>query len=114
MRCHYTSLYQRLVSVARRSPCNYRVAAAGVDYRGRIISIVSNKHRSTPFSDSLTRGWHAEERLLHSSPKSLRKIIILRIGHSGNLLPIDPCKHCLKLAKKYGVAIESIQKKGSS
>ncbi len=82
--------------------CKYRVCAVGIDNRDRIISIMTNTPR-LPY-----RGMHAEERVIHASPRSLRRIMILRVGATGNVLPIDPCAHCQKLARKRGVKIERI------
>lgn len=51
---------------------------------------------------------HAEERLIFRNPKSLTRIVILRVGMSGNVLPIKACKVCERLAKRNGIKIESI------
>lgn len=99
MRSHLSSILPRLIRAAMRSDCVYRVAAIGLNSRGIIIGISTNTHRL------VNRGWHAEERLMHRSPKSLSSILILRVGATGNILPIDPCKHCAKLASKRGISI---------
>ena len=42
--------------------------------------------------------------------RKLKKIVIIRIGKSGKLLPIDPCKVCQKVANKLKIKIESFEK----
>lgn len=103
MRCHSSTLISRLIRAALRvEHCRYRVACAGLDYRDRIISIKTN----TPKFRS--RGDHAEERLMRTSPKSLSRIVLIRVNGRGELLPIDPCPVCSSIASKLGVKIESI------
>lgn len=104
MRCHITHLIPRMIRVglANRT-CRFRVVAAGIDYRNRIISIASNRPRLE------TRGLHAEERVIFTSPKTLTRILILRVGARGDLLPIDPCRMCAKLARDRGIEIVSIR-----
>jgi len=41
-------------------------------------------------------------------PLGLKTLIIMRIGLSGNILPIDPCEDCQKMARKLGVTIQSV------
>lgn len=102
MRCHYTTLISRLIRAALRvHHCRYRVACAGLDYRGNIISIKTN----TPKLPN--RGDHAEERLMRSAPRSLSRIVLIRVNGRGELLPIDPCRVCQSIANKLGVKIES-------
>jgi hypothetical protein len=36
---------------------------------------------------------------------NIKTIIIMRIGNAGDILPIDPCPKCAKLAAKYGITI---------
>lgn len=99
MKAHRNHIIDRLILAAMRSPCRYRIAAVGYDCRHRIIGIAVNTPRLA------TRGWHAEETLLHKSPRSLVRIEIIRVGATGLLLPIDACRHCRKLAEKKGVEI---------
>lgn len=84
------------------SHTRYRVIAAGLDNNGNIISIATNKPRLQ------SRSYHAEERIIFNSPKSLRKILIIRVNRKGELLPIDPCHKCSRLSEKYNIKIHSI------
>lgn len=100
---HISTLVPRMIRAGLRvDDCRYRVVAAGIDNRNRIISIATNRPKLR------TRGEHAEERVIFSSPKSLSRILILRVGARGNLLPIHPCRWCRKLAERRGIVIESI------
>lgn len=106
MKAHHSTILSRMRKVAlSRVPkhLRYRVVAIGLDHRNSIISIKSNLPRL------INRGWHAEELLLHSTPRCLSRIIIARFGRTGDLLPIDPCEQCQRLAVKFGVRIERIQ-----
>lgn len=104
MKSHLSTIVPRLIRTALKVHlCRYRIAAAGIDYRGRLISISTNAPRLT------SRGWHAEERLIHTSPKSLARIILVRVNRLGELLPIDPCAHCAKLARRRGITIDPMK-----
>lgn len=103
MRAHISTLVPRMVRAALKvDQCRYRVAAAGIDHRGRIISIATNRPKYK------TRGLHAEERIIYSAPKSLSIILIIRVGAHGNLLPIHPCRLCLRLATQRGIKIQPV------
>lgn len=104
VRSHWTTLIPRMVRAGLKadSSMRYRVVAAGIDHRNRIISIATNRPRFQ------TRGQHAEERIIFSSPLSLSRIIICRVGAKGALLPIEPCRLCSKLAARRGIKIESV------
>lgn len=103
MRTHLSSLIPRMIRKGLKiRSVRYRVIAAGLDYRDRIISIATN----SPYLPM--RGRHAEERVIFSSPKSLRRILIMRVGARGEMLKIDPCKLCQELARKRNVKIEAI------
>lgn len=115
MRCHITTLPHRLRRTALRSPCSYRVAAAGIDYRGRLIAITTNLRRLTHrhSDNSLRHTWsldlHAEARLLLTTPRTLSTIVIARVNSTGDFLPIHPCNDCERLASKRGVKIVSVE-----
>lgn len=84
-------------------PCRYRVIAAGIDHKDRIISIATN----LPYLPS--RGRHAEERVIHQCPRNLlSRILLIRVNARGEKLPIHPCPNCQRLARKRGIKIESI------
>lgn len=45
---------------------------------------------------------------MYSTPRSLSKILILRVGARGDLLPIEACEVCARQAAKRGIVIEPI------
>lgn len=98
------NLHNRIRRKASGSPCKYRVIAVGINGRGRYIGIAANRPRFYRTGG----GWHAEEVLMHRSPPSLAKILLARVGASGDFLPIEPCARCRRLARKRGVSIEEI------
>ena len=103
MRSHSSILISRMIRAGLRvEHCRYRVVAAGIDNRDRIISIATNTPRLR------SRGYHAEERIIYSSPRSLRCIVILRVNRKGELMPIDPCQNCYRIAASRGIKIEPI------
>lgn len=103
MRAHKRHILPRLIKAALRSTCRYRVAAVAFDHKDRIIGITVNTPRLS------SRGWHAEELTIFSMPRSLRRIEIVRVGVRGDLLAIDPCAHCQKIASRRGIEIVRFQ-----
>lgn len=103
MKLHISDLATRMLRAGLRvHACRYKVVCVGIDGRDRIISIATNAPRLE------RRGWHAEERLLHKSPRSLVRIVLARFNARGEQLPIHACSHCQKLARKRGVKIERL------
>lgn len=98
------NLSARLHTKASKSDCRYKVAAIGIDYRGRVIGIAHNTHRFM----KLGGGNHAEVNLIRRCPKSLRTIIICRVGNSGVLRPIKACGSCQQLCKRLKIKIITI------
>ena len=86
---------------AEQSVCRFKIAAVGFNNKGEIVRKSTNKHRFLcPHG-----GIHAEQFLFN---RNIKKIYILRLGRGGDILPIKPCKKCLKIAKKYNIEIKSI------
>ena len=102
MRTH--NLNERLKAKASASHCRYKVAAIGIDRRGRVIAISHNTHRFMKHGG----GNHAEINLIRKCPKSLRTIIICRVGNSGIIRPIEPCESCIDLCNKRNIKISTI------
>ena len=107
MRCHSSTLISRMIRAGLRvNPhCTYRVIAAGIDHRNRIIDIATNT--PSKFNHRTCRSSHAEERLIRRNPQSLSRVVVIRINRQGELLPIDPCNICSKLAEKRKIKIIS-------
>lgn len=102
-----------LKSKAKRSPCNYHVAAIAFDKKGDILGHVTNNRSSWDVIAKTGAGRagtskHAERLLLSRYSGNVKTILICRVGHSGALRPIDPCPTCKKVADKLGVKIVSL------
>ena len=80
------------------------VTAIAISKKGNVLGTTCNNPSNVPGM----RHKHAEGILMARFGKSIYKIFILRVGRGGNLLPIEPCEQCLKLALRLGVTIESI------
>lgn len=104
MRVHLSALIPRMIRAGLHfHNTRHRVIAAGLDHLGTVISIATNLPRLP------SRSWHAEERVIMSTPKYvLARILLLRINKRGESLPIDPCKGCERLARKRGIKIEPV------
>jgi hypothetical protein len=97
-------IVNRLVLKANKSLCTFKVSAIGFSKKGNLLGISFNTFR---FSGK-GGGAHAEAKLIRKFSGALGKIIIARVGRSGDLLPIHPCENCQKLARKYEIKIETI------
>ncbi len=100
MRSHSSIILSRMIKAGiKLSAVRHRVVAVGLDNNNNIISISTNKPRLK------SRGYHAEERIIFNSPRSLRRILIIRVNKVGKLLPIHPCSNCFQLANKRNIDI---------
>lgn len=99
---------------ATHSPCTYRISGIAFTKKGNILGYCTNNHskwqvlEKTPIGRAGTAE-HCEKRLIQKFGRRIHSIVICRIGRSGNILPIDPCKSCQKIANKYGIEIKTIQ-----
>ena len=82
----------------------YRIAAIAFTKRGNFIDIRYNQHRMY-MSHRKGAALHAEQDLIHLYGNKIDTIYILRVGGTGNYLPIHPCKTCAAIAKKRGIKI---------
>jgi len=94
-----------IINKAQQSNCCYRIAAIGLNRKGEIVAVSINQHRFPHHGG----GIHAEMVLMRKHPKSLRKIIIGRIGRSNELRPISPCSSCYKKSLELGIKIIAIK-----
>lgn len=97
---------RKLIKKAEQSICKFRVSALGFNRNGDCVASATNRPRFSCKGG----GIHAEECLFFvARRKGIVKILICRIGCGRNLLPIDPCNRCSKIANKLGIKIETIQ-----
>jgi len=89
-----------LATVARRSICRYKIAAATFDSRNNILSVATNRPRFMWTGG----GIHAEALALRKcNINDVKYIVIVRIGKGGDLKPIRPCVSCNKLLVKFNI-----------
>lgn len=99
------NIKDKAVKKSIQSNCNYKVSALGFSRKGDFIGAETNKHRFP----GKGRGMHAEHLLICRYGKKIKTIVICRTGRSGNILPIDPCDKCKKLADSLNIKIISIK-----
>jgi tRNA(Arg) A34 adenosine deaminase TadA len=102
-------ILNRLIKKAQQSDCRYKVSAIGLTNKGDVIGWASNKHKENKPGCSL----HAEVVLIRKYGRKIRTILICRTNNTGDLLPIDPCNTCSKIATSYGIEIKTIHDKRS-
>ncbi len=103
-----------LKNKAKHSPCTYKISGVAISKKGNILGHCTNNHskwqvlEKTPIGRAGTAE-HCERKLIQKFGNRIHTIIICRIGRSGEIRPIDPCKTCAKLADKYGITIKTVQ-----
>ena len=80
------------------------VAAIAYTRKGNVLGTAL----SAPSNIPGIRQKHAEGILMGRFGRASHKIIIIRIDRAGNLLPIEPCSACKKLAERLGIIIEEV------
>ena len=99
---------------AANSPCTFKISAIAFDSKGDVLGHASNSHSENwnvlekSAAGRPGTGVHAERVLMRRYRNLVKTIVICRVGHGGDLRPIDPCPMCQKVAKKYGVKIISV------
>ena len=97
------TIISNLKEKAAQSPCTYRIAAVAFDKKGDILGHASNNHSDWNVLEKdngigrAGTGKHSERQLIKHYGKNIKSILIARIGRSGKLRPISPCKACQKL-----------------
>lgn len=98
---------QKAIRKALQSPCQHKVSAISFDHKGDILGFTAN----APFINNKGGGIHAEAKAIAIWGRRIKNILICRANNSGQLLPIDPCRNCLKMAFKHGIIIRTIKDK---
>ena len=98
----------RIKKKARQSICTFKVAALGFNKSGICVMARTNKPRFSRPSGGL----HAEARIFPEARKrGIVRILICRVSaNTGELLPIDPCSKCQKIADKLGIVLQTINR----
>lgn len=107
------NLVKVLKEKATQSPCTYRISGVAYSKKGNVLGYCTNNHSKWNVLDKIPEGRagtaeHCERRLISKYGNRIHTIIICRVGNSGELRKIDPCKNCAKLAAKYGITIKTI------
>lgn len=98
-----------LFDAASRSPGRFRIGGIALNKKGEILGISHNSFRkNNVVGDRKGMGEHCEVRLIRRYRDNIKTIILMRIGNSGNILPIDPCPSCKALCDKYGITVLTI------
>ena len=97
-------MIERAIRKAQKSKCRHKVLAIGFNKSGDVVGMCNNIPRFREFGGSI----HAEINLIHNYGYKLRSILIIRVGKSGQLLPIHPCKNCAKVLKKLNIKVKSV------
>lgn len=101
------AIIHRAIKKAGQSLCHYRVSALGFSKRGDLVCCYTNKPRfSKPGG-----GIHAEMRVVQNYP-GVKTVLICRVGASGALLPIHPCKNCKKVLDQMKIKIITVTRTG--
>jgi hypothetical protein len=101
-------LVEKLLKKAKQSSVRYKISAIAFDNKGDILGTVTNAYNCSWSNPKKGTGQHAERRLIKRYGKLIKTIMICRVGTSGDILPIDPCPTCQKVANKFGIKIISV------
>ena len=108
------NLVTLLKEKASHSDCTYKISAVAFDKKGNVLGHMTNKHAEwnvVEKENGIGRAGtarHAERLLMQRYSGAVKTIVIARVGRKGNLLSIDPCPACAKVAAKYGIKIVSV------
>ena len=114
------SLVLKLKKKAIAGRLKFRIAAIAFSRKGNVLGLEVNSCNSRRVSYEeyskrcITKesckfsGKHAERALMEKYGKRIASILILRVGHGGDLRAIQPCDMCKKIADKLGIRIFSV------
>lgn len=102
-------LIKKLINKASKSLCRYKVSAIGFDKNGKYLGCSVNEFSPSMRLSDRGVGIHAEMNLIKRYRDKLKSIIICRVGNSGILRPIKPCKACHNCATKLGITIYTLK-----
>ena len=103
------SLKDTIIRKATHSPSHIRMAGVAFNKKGEILGIMSNGFRAEQIKPAKYSGNHVEKKLIQRYGNLISKIVLLRIGRGGDILPIDPCEKCQKLLDKYGIKVMTVK-----
>ena len=102
------SLQKTVFKKATHSPSHIRMAGVAFNKKGEVLGVVSNGFRQDNVRPARYSGEHVEKRLIARYGSLISKIVLMRIGRAGAILPIEPCPKCRKLLDKYGIKVATV------
>ena len=106
---HSPAIIDLLRQKAEHSPSHIRMAGIAFDRKGDILGTASNGFRASQVKPGRFSGDHVEKRLISRYGNLIAKIVLMRIGRAGAILPIEPCPKCKKLLEKYGIKVVTVK-----
>lgn len=114
------TLVKRIVKKASDGKLKFKIAAFAFSKKGNLlgksVNSISDFVSYEKFAERCAAGInckysgsHAEMMLMKKYGKRISSILIARVGHSGELRPIEPCRMCSSVAKKLGIRIYSVK-----
>jgi hypothetical protein len=103
------TIIEKLVNKAEQTTTCYRISAIAFNKKGEILGSATNGFKMDGRPAGRGSGIHAERKLMSRYRSNIKTIVICRIGLGGDILPIDPCITCKKVADKMGIKIISIK-----
>ena len=103
------SLLERMRKKGLNVSNNYKVVVAAFTKRGNCLGIVSNSYRKDNITPARFSGYHSEMKALHKWGPAVDTLVLMRVGRSGEIRPIDCCPKCAAVLKKCGVKVLKLQ-----
>ena len=94
----------KLKNKAKKSICRFKIAGFGFNKKNELLVTAFN----SPRYPRKMAGKHCEMKIMEKFPKSVKTILICRVGNSGKFLPIHPCDMCATKAKELGIKIYTL------
>ena len=86
----------------------YKVVCAAFNHHGEMLGVTVNGYRRENLSPGRYTGYHCEMKALHRWGNSIAEMVIMRLGNSGDILPIDCCPKCRAVLDKCGIKVLKI------
>lgn len=98
-----------LVNKAKKSPSKRtKISAIAFNSKGDILGMTTNNFIDYDAVSWCGAGKHAERILMSRFGRKIATILICRSSKSGQILPIEPCPICKKVADKLGIKIITV------
>lgn len=107
---HLQFIQKRLRNKSFTSPAVYKISAVAYSHKGEILGYATNNIREQFLPARRGAGIHAERTLIKKYGKKIKYIVISRFGNQGDMLPIQPCEICQKVANNLGIKIIELSK----